>query len=83
MADTIWQRDERAGQLVVSGVRRLARCRPRTWRWACADPVTLDDWMCKYVMLPCRTSQTFMNPDDDNNLRKTRLGCRSKGVGTI
>ena len=49
----------------------------------CADPVTLDYWMCKYVMLPCRPSQTFMNPDNDNNLRKTLLGCTSKGVGTI
>jgi hypothetical protein len=49
----------------------------------CADPVTLDYWMCKYVMLPCRPSQTFMNPDNDNNLRKTLLGCHSKGVGTI
>ena len=49
----------------------------------CADPATLDYWMCKYVMLPCRTSQTFMNPDNNNNLRKTLLGCCSKGVGTI
>jgi hypothetical protein len=49
----------------------------------CADPVTLDYWMCKYVMLPCRTSQTFMNPDNDRNLRKALVGCCSKGVGTI
>jgi hypothetical protein len=49
----------------------------------CADPVTLDYWMCKYVMLPCATSQTFMNPDDDNNLRKTLSGCHSQGVGTL
>ena len=49
----------------------------------CADPATLDYWMCKYVMLPCRTSQTFMNPDNDNNLRKALIGCTSKGVGTI
>ena len=49
----------------------------------CADPATLDYWMCKYVMLPCRTSQTFMNPDNDNNLRKALVGCCSKGVGTI
>lgn len=49
----------------------------------CADPATLDYWMCKYVMLPCRPSQTFMNPDNDNNLRKTLLGCLSRGVGTI
>jgi hypothetical protein len=49
----------------------------------CADPVTLDYWMCKYVMYPCATSQTFMHPDNDNNLRKTLLGCHSKGVGTL
>jgi hypothetical protein len=49
----------------------------------CADPATLDYWMCKYVMLPCRPSQTFMNPDNNNNLRKTLLGCLSRGVGTI
>lgn len=49
----------------------------------CADPVTLDYWMCKYVMLPCRTSQTFMNPDNNNNLRKALIGGCSKGVGTI
>lgn len=49
----------------------------------CADPVTLDYWMCKHVMLPCRTSQTFMNADLDNNFRKTLLGCQSKGVGTL
>ena len=34
-------------------------------------------------MLPCRPSQTFMNPDNNNNLRKTLLGCLSQGVGTI
>lgn len=49
----------------------------------CADPVTLDYWMCKHVMLPCRPSQTFMNPDNDRNLRKALVGCRSQGVGTI
>ena len=49
----------------------------------CADPVTLDYWMCKYVMLPCRLSQTFMDPDNANNLRKALVGCNSKGVGTI
>ena len=49
----------------------------------CADPVTLDYWMCKYVMYPCATSQAFMNPDNDNNLRKALLGCYSKGVGTV
>jgi hypothetical protein len=49
----------------------------------CADPVTLDYWMCKYVMYPCATSQTFMHPDNNNNLRKALIGCNSKGVGTI
>jgi hypothetical protein len=39
--------------------------------------------MCKYVMLPCATSQTFMNPDNDNNLRRALLGCHGKGVGTV
>jgi len=24
-----------------------------------------------------------MNPDNDNNLRQTLLGCHSKGVGTL
>jgi hypothetical protein len=48
----------------------------------CADPVTLDYWMCKYVMYPCATSQAFMNPDNDHNLRKALIGCHSKGVGT-
>jgi hypothetical protein len=49
----------------------------------CADPVTLDYWMCKYVMFPCATSQTFMNPDNDNNLRRALLGCHGKGGGTV
>jgi len=49
----------------------------------CADPVALDYWMCKYVMYPCATSQTFMNPDNDNHLRQALIGCNSKGVGTI
>jgi hypothetical protein len=49
----------------------------------CTDPVTLDYWMCKYVMYPCATSQAFMNPDNNNNLRKALVGCYSKGVGTI
>ena len=49
----------------------------------CADPVTLDYWMSKYVMVPCATSQTFMNPDNDNNLRRALLGCQGKGVGTV
>jgi hypothetical protein len=49
----------------------------------CADPVTLDYWMCKYVMYPCATSQTFMNPDNNNHLRQALIGCHGKGVGTI
>ena len=49
----------------------------------CADPVTLDYWMCKYVMYPCATSQTFMTPDNDNHLRQALIGCQGKGVGTI
>lgn len=49
----------------------------------CRDPVTLDYWMCKNVMYPIATSQTFMNPDNINNLRKQLLGCHSKGVGTL
>jgi hypothetical protein len=49
----------------------------------CLDPVTLDYWMCKHVMYPISTSQTFMNPDNDNNLRKQLLGCHSLGVGTL
>ena len=49
----------------------------------CADPVTLDYWMCKYVMYPCATSQSFMNPDNDNHLRQALVGCNGKGVGTI
>jgi hypothetical protein len=49
----------------------------------CTDPVTLDYWMCKYIMYPCATSQAFMNPDNDSNLRKALVGCHSKGVGTI
>ena len=39
--------------------------------------------MCKYVLLPSRPSQTFMNPDNHNNLRKTLQGCLSRGVGTL
>jgi hypothetical protein len=49
----------------------------------CADPVTLDYWMCKHVLYPCATSQTFMNPDNDNHLRQALIGCQGQGVGTI
>ena len=52
-------------------------------RSLCLEPVTLDFLMCKYVMYPIATSQTFMNPDNDNNLRKQLVGCNSKGVGTL
>lgn len=48
----------------------------------CADPVTLDYWMSKYVLYPCNNAAYF-NPDNDNNTRKTLLGCHSKGVGTL
>jgi hypothetical protein len=48
----------------------------------CADPATLDYWMCKHVMYPC-ANQTFMNPDNDNHLRQALVGCTSMGVGTI
>ncbi len=48
----------------------------------CTDPVTLDYWMCKYVIYPI-ANQTFMNPDTDHNLRKALVGCHGKGVGTI
>lgn len=49
----------------------------------CTDPVSLDYWMCKNVMLPCAPSQTFMDPDLDYNLRKALAACNAKGVGTI
>jgi hypothetical protein len=39
--------------------------------------------MCKNVLYPCATSQTFMNPDNDNNLRRALLGCQGQGVGTV
>jgi len=49
----------------------------------CTDPVTLDYWMGKYVMYPAATSQSFMNPDNDSDLRKQLVACNSKGVGTL
>jgi len=48
----------------------------------CTDPVTLDYWMCKYVAYPI-DDQPLFNPDNDNKLRETLLGCHSKGVGTL
>ena len=48
----------------------------------CADPVTLDYWMCKYVAYPI-DDQSLFNPDIDNKLRQTLLGCNSVGVGTL
>lgn len=39
--------------------------------------------MCKYVLYPCATSQTFMNPANDKHLRQALIGCNSKEVGTI
>jgi hypothetical protein len=49
----------------------------------CTEPVTLDYWTCKYVMYPCDTAQTFMNPDSDCHLRQALLGCNGKGVRTL
>jgi hypothetical protein len=49
----------------------------------CTDPVTLDYWMCKNILYPCDTAQNFLNPANNNNLRKTLVGCNSKGVGTL
>jgi hypothetical protein len=48
----------------------------------CADPVTLDYWMSKYVLYPCNNAAYF-NPDNNNHTRETLLGCHSKGVGTL
>ncbi|HDQ73499.1 MAG TPA: hypothetical protein ENN19_15600 [Chloroflexi bacterium] len=48
----------------------------------CADPVTLDYWMCKYVLYPCN-EVSYFNPDNDNNTRQTLLGCHGEGVGTL
>jgi hypothetical protein len=48
----------------------------------CADPVTLDYWMCKHVMYPI-ANQGFMNPDNTSNLRRALTGCHGKGVGTM
>jgi hypothetical protein len=48
----------------------------------CADPVTLDYWMCKHVVQPI-ADQAFMNADNDGSLRQTLLGCNGKGVGTL
>jgi len=48
----------------------------------CADPVTLDYWMSKRVLYECNHASYF-DPDNDNNTRKTLLGCQSKGVGTL
>lgn len=48
----------------------------------CADPVTLDYWMSKHVLYPCNNAAYF-NPDNDNNTRRTLLGCLGKGVGTV
>ncbi len=31
--------------------------------------------------MPCATSQTFMNPDNDNHLRQALIG--GQGVGTV
>ncbi len=46
------------------------------------DPVSLDYWMSKNVLFPCNNAAYF-NPDNNNNTRKTLLGCQAKGVGTV
>ena len=48
----------------------------------CAEPATLDYWMCKHIVYPI-ANQAFMNPDNTNNLRRALDGCRSKGVGAL
>jgi len=48
----------------------------------CTDPVSLDYWMSKHVLFPCNNASYF-NPDNNNNTRKTLLGCQAKGVGTV
>jgi len=48
----------------------------------CTDPVTLDYWMCKHIFKPI-ANQEFVDADNENNLRRTLLGCNSKGVGTL
>jgi hypothetical protein len=45
--------------------------------------MTLYYWMCKYVMLPCATSQVFMTSDNENHLRQGLTGCNLKSVGRI
>ncbi|OGS20305.1 MAG: hypothetical protein A2252_11850 [Elusimicrobia bacterium RIFOXYA2_FULL_39_19] len=49
----------------------------------CADPVALDYWMGKNVLYPCHTAYSFLNPENDNNTRKTLEGCNVMGVGTL
>jgi hypothetical protein len=48
----------------------------------CRDPVTLDYWMCKNVLYPCRPVRYF-DPTQDNNTRRTLVACNGKGVGTL
>jgi len=49
----------------------------------CTDPVALDYWMAKNVLYPTHTAYAYLNPENDNNTRKTLEGCQAMGVGTI
>jgi len=50
------------------------------------DPVSLDYYMCKYVLWPTHPAQQYFNPDYDipnNNTRLTMNGCNDEsGLGT-
>jgi hypothetical protein len=50
------------------------------------DPVSLDYYMCKYVMWPLHPEQQYFNPDynvGSNMTRQTMNGCASQGFGTV
>lgn len=49
----------------------------------CIDPVALDYWMGKNVLGPLAGGQSFLDPSNDCNWRKTLEGCYAKGVGTL
>lgn len=52
----------------------------------CNDPVSLDYYMCKYVLWPTHIEQQYFNPEYDipnNNTRQTLNGCHSQGFGTV
>ena len=49
------------------------------------DPVSLDYYMCKNILLPLHPEQQYFNPDYDiqnNNTRLTLNGCKNMGIGT-